>query len=879
MGELFVRRNRGFAVPRYQAAAKTEKQAGAAPAQKALGRQLPPAPELLQQLSSRVGRAQRFAQEARRSLQTGEAALAEMQKGLYSMEELAEKAAGEGEIDRQALQEVLGRLRDEIGRIARGGAQAGLFTEGADGLDPDALVSGLLSGLSGKQEGMEGLPAWLVRGLMESPPDKETLLKALGLDASASGAELAAALGRLSLQDSAAAGYLAGLYLGAVIAGGGSPGDMDPALAAEGLRQLLEAIAGGAQPDQAISALTNGAFTSLADFEAQLAGGTAPGLEDFLSGLLLSGESAVDVPPLLALLGGGGEGGFDLLMGLLSALENAGQPGPGEAAPAENAAPQPDTAGQGASSQGQALEMEGARAAGPGVSGASFDGEAGVLTLRSHEPLTLSGQGQMAPAVRLLGEGPLGLRQVHVPELSVQAPGALAVSEGENVVSQLRLGGGAALTLEGRGFTHILSLGGGAGSVLRLTGGAVEIAGQEAGSQARILVDGPVSLLAPPGALVQDAQGNTLEPFDVLWKALLPGWSMLTGLGIDGQQGQLALLKGQGAEALRMWFSKGDPSQGYPAHMVVLQGRDQAGRLRTRYVYLRWSQRDGAFREAPMYPNPFTVTGGQQDRDWRYEEESQTLQVLTGQVTAIAGGTGEDAGQSPFSGRVALSDGLGPIELILEGVQCRVPSGRAFSLGGGNQVSLVLRRGTESFFESGPGCAGISLGDGTSLKIDQTRSLGDEPEGELTAIGGSGSAGIGRDSGVGQGSAGTILIRGGRVKVKGGGLSAAPQAAAPAGAPAVPKFRVSLESLGLNSLDITTRESARKAVEALEAGQKKVARMRGAYSAMYGRLEKERGGMSRVQRYIRMVQDPEEAGALFGAHSQWGLEDLSTLLW
>ena len=119
-----------------------------------------------------------------------------------------------------------------------------------------------------------------------------------------------------------------------------------------------------------------------------------------------------------------------------------------------------------------------------------------------------------------------------------------------------------------------------------------------------------------------------------------------------------------------------------------------------------------------MYPNPFTVTGGEPGRDWAYDEASHTLHILTPQVTAISGGAGTDANQAPFSGRIALADSIGTMELTLGGVVCRVSSGRAFSLGRANDVTLLLQRGSSNHFESGAGCAGISLGDGTSLRID-----------------------------------------------------------------------------------------------------------------------------------------------------------------
>lgn len=82
-------------------------------------------------------------------------------------------------------------------------------------------------------------------------------------------------------------------------------------------------------------------------------------------------------------------------------------------------------------------------------------------------------------------------------------------------------------------------------------------------------------------------------------------------------------------------------------------------------------------------------------------------------------------------------------------------------------MTLLLKRGTENIFESGEGCAGISLGDGTSLRIDQTK--GKEPDGTLSASGGSGGAGIGRDSGTGQEPSGSIRIQGGVVTAEGTG--------------------------------------------------------------------------------------------------------------
>ena len=187
---------------------------------------------------------------------------------------------------------------------------------------------------------------------------------------------------------------------------------------------------------------------------------------------------------------------------------------------------------------------------------------------------------------------------------------------------------------------------------------------------------------------------------------------------MDGKQGRLALSLQDQPDPVRLWLLKGI-DQDRPAHTVVLRGRDKTGLPRTRYLYVRWDDKAGGFQPVSMYPNPFTVTGGEENRDWVYEEESHTLRILSGQVTAISGGAGTDANQVPFSGRIALADSIGAASLTLGGVVCRVSSGRAFHLGRENEVALVLRQGTSNIFESGAGCAGISLGEGASLRIDR----------------------------------------------------------------------------------------------------------------------------------------------------------------
>ena len=886
MGDLRVRRSRGFAVPAYQGADKAEKQAGSSPARQAASRPVADVSGTLRQLMARASQAEGPTQEARRALQTGEAVLAEVQEGLAGLEDLARQAAGEGAADRGALQEELEQLRGEILRILQDGAAAGLFQNAALGSPPAG------------QDGLQGLPPWLLWGMAGNAPSQDTLLAALGIDSAATGPQLLAALARLPLDESPAAGYLAALYLGAAIASGPSDGTLDPALAAEGLRRLLELVGQGTAPDQAVKALTGGRFSSLEDFQSQFTGGTAPGLQDFLTGLLLAGDGTAipSMPSILPFLaGGGGEGGLDLLMGLLATLESAGAVqaplGTATAPPAlqGSGAPQPGPQGMPGTPSGlPAPQSTGDTAPAPPPTGqaqeAMPNAPAGALPVSGGKELALQGAGENAPALHFTGPGTVHIHQAAIPLVAVDTPQARMACAGASTLAQVQLGQGAALTLEGTGHVHIGTLRGGPGSTLRLAGGAVSLAGEgPTPPTVPIVVTGPVSLLAAQGTPVYDAQGKPLQPFDLLWKALLPGWESIASLAINGKQQRLSLLRG---DPIRLWLAQGDPSHGYPAHGVVLQGRDQVGRLRTRYVYLRWSQQAGAFEPVPLYPNPFTITGGQQGADWHYEDGSGTLHILTSQVSAISGGAGIDANQLPFSGRLALADGIGQVGLALGGVVCRVPSGRAFSLGSGNQVTLLLRDGTQNIFESGAGYAGISMGDGASLHISRAAG-GDGPAGVLTAAGGAGSPGIGRDSGVGRGRSCPILIHSGDVTTISGAPREAPPAPQGPRAPSMP--RALPQALGLDTLDVSTREAARASLAALAASRRRVAQLQGACSTLYGQLEQQPPGLRSIRQYARMVRDTEEAGALLwdmcntpgqslAAHSFWGWEDPGQLL-
>ena len=153
MGELMIRRNRGFAPVRYQETGKTEKQIG----QSAVKTEQRPVQtagftisETLRQLMTRVSRAENRCRESRRTLQTGESTLAEVEESLDRMAELARKAASGGEADRDALQAELERLIRDIDRMTQGAAVGGtrLFLDGE--IETEAGAEALLYAVTGE---------------------------------------------------------------------------------------------------------------------------------------------------------------------------------------------------------------------------------------------------------------------------------------------------------------------------------------------------------------------------------------------------------------------------------------------------------------------------------------------------------------------------------------------------------------------------------------------------------------------------------------------------------------------------------------------------------------------------------------------------------
>ncbi|MDE7263006.1 MAG: hypothetical protein K2N78_13230, partial [Oscillospiraceae bacterium] len=492
MEELAIRRNRSFAAPQRQTVSRTEKQSAAAGTQKTVRGTGLSVSETLRQLMERVNQAAGHLRESRRTLQTGEGVLAEVQEKLGRMAELAEEASGEG-ADREALQAELEQLRGEVDRMLNSPSGAALFSdEGAESAEEAGASEGSAAGET-------VVPEWLLKAVAQGKLDADQILAALGLDKSASGADVLAALaGRLPENDPTAA-LLASLYLGAVISGGPNAGDMDPTMALDGLRLLLEKTAQGMPLDEAIRLLTNGEYTSLADFQEQFSGGAMPGLEEFLTNLLLTGGGnllqEMEMPSLLTFMAGTGGMEMDLLMALMTAGEaQASAPEAGqENALAQNTAAEAaetvgsagnsaaETAGmtgtagtEGASGPMEVMRFGGLQVMGRDLSAVAYDEASGKLTIGGTADVTVRGAGEQT--VEVTGSGTVTVQNLRATLLTVDSAGARIVTVGENTLGEVRLGQSTVLTLDGGGLLRAGTVRGGEHALLRMAGGALEVA-------------------------------------------------------------------------------------------------------------------------------------------------------------------------------------------------------------------------------------------------------------------------------------------------------------------------------------------------------------------------------------------------------------------
>lgn len=396
--------------------------------------------------------------------------------------------------------------------------------------------------------------------------------------------------------------------------------------------------------------------------------------------------------------------------------------------------------------------------------------------------------------VLIQGRGDVTFRNVAVQTVTVLTQDATLTTQGQSQIHALQLAPGGSLTLAGPGALDlgavtVSSHSAKGDGTLNVENALVSVDGGGGNLPANLSVNLSNSSAILAANLPQNTQqSQTFEPFDLVWKAMLPGWTQINALTVDGQTLRLPLWNSGAADtAARLWLEKNasNPNQGHPIHRVTIEGRENADQSEIQTVWLQWNERQGRFEQVSMYPNPFIIIGGEKGADWTYEEATQTLRILTPAVTAVSGGPGTDAEQNAFSGRLAIRDNLGTLDLTLDNVTCQVEEGQAFNLGRENTVCLHLAPGTDSHFQSGPGRAGITIGDGTSAEIGAPPPVSEDDDreedeiiesshdmvtpGSLTAVGGEGGAGLGRDTGNSVDRISALKILGGMITAKGTG--------------------------------------------------------------------------------------------------------------
>ena len=161
-----------------------------------------------------------------------------------------------------------------------------------------------------------------------------------------------------------------------------------------------------------------------------------------------------------------------------------------------------------------------------------------------------------------------------ISTLTVSAAEASIASVGDNALAQVHLRAGVSLAIGGTGVLRLENLQADGDNALRLTGGAVTLAGKNGGTPGiltvPVVLEGPVSLAAQ-AAHVTNSNGKPLEPMDIIWKTLLPGWSAITAMELNGKHVRMALMGGNYADLVRLWLDKGDPSHGHPIHTLLLE--------------------------------------------------------------------------------------------------------------------------------------------------------------------------------------------------------------------------------------------------------------------------------------------------------------------
>lgn len=617
----------------------------------------------------------------------------------------------------------------------------------------EATTAGMIGKLpgSGSLQTADGFESWFIEGMAQTASGPDTWIYSkqytgggLQIDTTSTDAEIKTQIQNHMLEDDDNAGavnygtgYLACMYLGWAIAGGGNTA-VDAANISRGLSSLLSEVIGGSSLDAAISKLTNNKFASTADFKTQFnaagtevtgfvknlmvargsngRGGLASGdlaAPDLTSDTPLTGVKLFELNKDYPMVNNEYPTGYVVLTGGTTSASGV----------------KPSDFGPAVSMADCDFEITGGVSDGNGgIQGISWDNNTKTLTVSSGTNITISMKNPTSGTLQNLKlEGSGGrviLNGVQAASLQVSGSGGKAVTyEGTNDIQEITVDAGKIATfatlpsggqLKVGTFTNDGTVNFNSGAVI-VGGGTGSIGGT-----------GTVRVNGGSVAANITPTGTNTSPIDVDWSKLT-GLSGIASISVDGGAKTGALLSN--GELGKLWLN---PASGHRVTFTDANGvsKTLAAKYNTTTNQFEWA-------EAAKL---FTVTGGTEGTDYHYESDGTTLVIDTDAVTSISGGTVTGETPTPLAGRVKLKDGIGNVNLTLDGVDCSGNTvGSGFDLGTGNNVTLELANGKENKFKGVSGFAGISLGTGTDLTIN-----GDT--GKLFATGGSGAAGIGRDA-------------------------------------------------------------------------------------------------------------------------------------
>lgn len=563
-------------------------------------------------------------------------------------------------------------------------------------------------------------------------------------------------------------GYLACMYLGAAIEGGGTLSNtVDARTISSGLNKLLNKVIGGTSLNEAIKSLTNNKFNDVSDFVANFNSGpyeneiasfvqnlltaTGNGLGGIVSGNLAATDLTPDIAPVNPI-------NLFQLDPNNSKIKNVYPKDysvySGGTTDAAGTAPTDFDTLASVLPDSCELLVNGAKA-----SDIEYDEKTGTLTVKAGLNITISmkSPGATSNLNKIVLDG---AQKVTLNGVKLSDANALTIKKPVEITYQAE-NGFSDIKVEGTNLNDIYFYGNGqiktgtftsdASNTIKFKGGAVMVGANGSGPIASNVIIDNASVAADITGTVKNPTGKPLQPIGVDWSKL-PGLQDIASVKFDGASSPMLIKQ---TEPGRLWL---DPDSAHRITFTDSNGKSKilAATLDTNNQFV-WQDAK----------RPFSITGGTEGTDWEYADDGTTLVIKTGTPLTISGGTVTDESGKPLLGRIRLTDNIsGTVDLTLDNCTVSAANASAFDLGEGNSVTLSLKDGTNTFDSSNGSHAGIALGKGTSLTIKGTDTS------ELVATGGNNSAGIGRS---GQNTASSssdtsssITINGGKIKATGG---------------------------------------------------------------------------------------------------------------